>query len=88
MESRETEVDPDGVVDLMVTLSDGPPVPLSLVAEAKNRADGTEFVVQTTQMQVRLRTSGPSPANSDTEQSLSSTMYPNLALDPRYNKPL
>ena len=81
MESRETETDPDGVVDLMVTLNDGPPLPLSLLSEIRNRDDDTEVLIETTRMNVRLRTSGPSPANSDPNPSES--MYPGLVPDPR-----
>ena len=82
MESRETEIDPDGIVDLQVTLDEGPPLPLSLLSEIRNRDDDAEVVVETTRMNVRLRTSGTSPTDTD-NPSDTSALYPGLVLDPR-----
>ena len=81
MDSRETDNDPDEVVDLQVTLSDGLPLPMSMLSEVKNRDDNTEVVIETKRMNVRLRTSGPSPATSD--RGPAESMYPGLVIDPR-----
>ena len=82
METRDTEIDPDGVVNLRVPLMDGPPVPLSLVAELRTRTEDTEITVQTTQMRVHLRSSGSNPGSTDSETN-TSVMYPGLAVDSR-----
>ena len=82
MESRDAEIDPDGVVNLRVPVLDGPPVPLSLVAELRNRTDDAEITIQTTQMNVHLRSSGSSSGQNDSEAN-ASVMYPGLSVDSR-----
>ena len=83
MESRETELDSDGIVDLQVTLEEGPPIPLSLLSEIRNRDDDSEVVVETTRMKVRLKTSGSPTGSTETDPSNTSNLYPGLVLDPR-----
>ena len=83
MESLDNDRDPDGIVDLHVTLNEGPPIPLSLLSDIRNRDDNTEVVIETTRMNVKLRTSGPSVTRDETDQNQTSRMYPGLSLDPR-----
>ena len=81
MESREAEIDSDGIVDLQVTLDDGPPVPLSLLSDIRNRDGDSEVVVETSRMNVRLKTNGSATPGSN--NSNESKMYPGLVVDPR-----
>ena len=79
MESKESIIDPDDLVHLQVTLNEGPPVPYFVLSDIRARDDDEELVIETTRMNVRLRTSGPGSAVLDPETS---TTYPSLNPDP------
>ena len=92
MDSQESLLNPEGVIDLKVTLAEGPPIPNFMLAEIRARDGDEELENETADMNVRLRTRGPSPADSDHEQSLLvphppellATSYPGLHPNPRY----
>ena len=91
MDSTESLSHPDGVIDLKVTLAEGPPIPIFLLADIQSRDGDENMLIETANMNVRLRTRGPSPANSDHERSIlvhqpnepTVTSYPGLNLDLR-----
>ena len=79
MESHESIVDPDDLVHLQVSLNEGPPVPYFVLSDIRSRDDDEEMVIETTRMNVRLRTSGPGSASPDPDASMA---YPGLNPDP------
>ena len=79
MASQESIIDPDDLVHLQVSLNEGPPVPFFVLSDIRSRDDDEEVVIETTRMNVRLRTSGPGAASPDHD---SSTDYPGLNPDP------
>lgn len=96
MDSTRSNLDPDQAVDLRTTLSEGPPVPFSMLSDIRSRSENSELVVPTAQYgTVTLRTSNSGQnleqANLDettmilpiTDEPIS-TVYPGIKLNPRY----
>ena len=99
MDSTRSNLDPDHAVDLRTTLSEGPPVPFSVLSDIRSRDENSELVVQTARYgTVTLRTSNSSqhsdPADLDettmvlpTTDEPITTVYPGINLNPRYILP-
>ena len=83
MESNETSMDPDQLTDLHTTLDEGPPAPFFEILDIVNRRDDQEVVLNTTRMNVRIRTRGRGDANPDASTNEPALAYPGLALDTR-----
>lgn len=97
MDSNNPILDPNDAVDLRTTLSEGPPVPLSMLSDLRSRDDDHELVINTAQLgNVRLTTSGSGQSVveddlHETSVTLSpavepkTTNYPGLNLNSRYH---
>ena len=94
MDSSKPILDPDDAVDLRTTLSEGPPIPFSMLSDIRSREDDHELVINTAQLgNVRLTTSGSDQSVDDDLHETSvtlppanepkSTNYPGLNLNER-----
>ena len=91
MDLNHTVLDPFGAITLHSTLEDGPPVPVSVLADVQTREEHEDVVITTTDAIVRLRTSGSDVSNNEAETSVIipiaerpvETPYPGLNLDPK-----
>ena len=91
MDLNHTVLDPDRAITLNATLSDGPPVPIHLLAEIQTREEYEDVLISTRHANVHLRASGSNSSNDEDEISVIipiaerpiETIYPGLSLDPR-----
>ena len=82
MESNDDSVDNSQLTHLHTTLDDGPPAPFFVLKDIVNRKEDQEVVINTTRMNVRIRTRGQGLSNSD--DSTSEPAYPGLSINTRY----
>ena len=92
MAHHHTVLDPDGAIELPLTLADGLPMPISVLAEVQALEGDEDVVIATPGANIRLRTTYSDSSHcdeSDTSVILPlaerplATPYPGLNLNPQ-----